>query len=358
MRKNKFPLESKIDLLFGFTILFIIVTAFYAYRYISNLTSLSGQAFVSIQMKDGLVVAAVLILTSLLILTALYLKIRYDVKVRNKKEAELVSKLEELELINKNNKKLFSVIAHDLRSPFHPILMIAEILMAGGEDVEKEEIIELGRKLKTTGDNVLSLLDNLLAWSRARSGTLHFKSELFSLRETINEAFANLKMESEKKGIFDYNEVSENLWIISDHRILLLLLQNLISNAIKFTHKGGKIRVTGKMENNNILISVIDTGVGMTPEITKTLFSSTFNQSTLGTSNEKGSGLGLLFCKEYIDLHSGKIWVESEPDKGSTFTFTLPVKALSNEGDLFTCYKVKHTSGNERVGRNLVSVRA
>ena len=143
MRKNKFPLESKIDFLYGFSILFIIVSAFYAYRYISNLTSLSDQAFDSIQMKDGLVVAAVLILTSLLILTAFYLKIRYDVKVRNKKEAELVSKLEELELINKNNKKLFSVIAHDLRSPFHPILMIAEILMAGGEDVEKEEIVFL-----------------------------------------------------------------------------------------------------------------------------------------------------------------------------------------------------------------------
>lgn len=308
-------------------------------------------------MKEGYVITSALILTLLLILTAFYLRLRYGIKIKNKKEAELIDKVEELEQINKNNKRVFSVIAHDLRSPFHPILMIAELLMAGGDEVEKDEIIELGRKLKTTGDNVLGLLDNLLAWSRARSGTLQFKSELFSLRETVNEAFTNLRMEAEKKEISDHNEVSENLWIISDHRILLLLLQNLISNALKFTQKGGKIRVTGKMENNNILISVIDTGIGMTTEIAKSLFTNSINPSSLGTDNEKGSGLGLLFCKEYVDLHSGKIWVESEPDKGSTFSFTIPVKALSNDGDLFTCYKVKHAS-TTNVGKNLISVRA
>ena len=483
MRKNKFTLKHKIDLLFVFTIILIVATSFYAYKYVSNLTKVSGQAFASIQIKeklsnldqllqnthqllkgqaareadnlqkdyanqrelietdistlesltstdfrlgkefqttrslfaeyfktiefskvaivftkesisnrhdifakiqnrlsnllsfieqnlrsnsakidvinkDGYVVASILILALLLMGTGFYLKIRYDVKVCNKNEIELIIKLKELEQINKNNKRLFSVIAHDLRSPFHPILMIAEILMTGGDEVEKEEIIELGRKLKTTGDNVLSLLDNLLAWSRVRSGTLQIKSELFSLRDTVNEALTNLRMEAEKKEISDYNEVSENLWIITDHRILLLLLQNLISNAIKFTNKGGKIRITGKMENNNILISVIDTGIGMAPEIADNIFSASFNQSTLGTNNEKGSGLGLIFCKEYIELHSGKIWVVSQPEKGSTFSFTLPVKALSNDGDLFTCYKVKHAATSTNVGKNLISVRA
>ncbi|MDP3581664.1 MAG: ATP-binding protein, partial [Ignavibacteria bacterium] len=88
------------------------------------------------------------------------------------------------------------------------------------------------------------------------------------------------------------------------------------------------------------------------------IFFTSFNQSTLGTNNEKGSGLGLIFCKEYIELNSGKIWVESQPEKGSTFSFTLPVKALSNDGDLFTCYNVKHAATSTNVGKNLISVRA
>jgi signal transduction histidine kinase len=301
-------------------------------------------------------VAIIIAITSLLILSGLYLILKHYTKQNSKQEKELKNKIEELEQINKNNKRQFSVIAHDLRGPFHPILMISEILMTGGDEIDRKEIIELGRKLKTTGESVLSLLDNLLVWSRARSGTLHLKSELFSLRDTVSQAFANLKMEAEKKEISDINEVSENLWIISDHNILLLLLQNLISNAIKFTNKGGKVRVTGKMENNNILVSVIDNGIGMTAEIAGSIFNSGLNHSTLGTNNEKGSGMGLIFCKEYVELHNGKIWVESKPALGSTFSFTIPAKALSQNGDLFTCYKVK-PSTKTRAGENLISVR-
>jgi signal transduction histidine kinase len=289
------------------------------------------------------------------ILTAFYLKIRYDIRVREKTEKELWEKSVELDLTNKNKEKLFSIIAHDLRSPFHPILTVAEILQLAVEPIDKKEINELGQKLKSIGDGVLNLLDNLLAWSRIQTGTITINSELFPLREKTELALANLKMLSDRKGISIYNQVGENLWIISDCNILTSLIQNLVSNAIKFTPPGGTINIKGQIDQDQITISVSDTGIGISKGNLDRIFDSSSLFTTSGTNQERGSGLGLLLCKDYVGLHQGKIWVESEVGKGSTFYFTIPVKIISQDEHTYY-FKVRSVSYGDRKSKNLISV--
>lgn len=296
-----------------------------------------------------------IILLIMLILTALYLKFRRDIGIREKTEKQLVEKSLELDLINQNKEKLFRVIAHDLRSPFHPILTIAEILKMVENPVDKAEINNLGEKLHIVGEGALNLLDNLLAWSRVQTGSISLNSELFPLKEKIDTVLENLKMLSDKKEITVVNEVRDNFWIISDHNIMLSLIQNLVSNAIKFTKPHGLVTINAKAEKENILISVSDNGIGISKENLERIFDQSTLHSTMGTNSERGSGLGLLLCKEYVELHQGKIWAESELGRGSTFYFTIPVKIICKDEQTYY-YKAKSISYSNRKSKDLVSI--
>ncbi|MFN3781717.1 MAG: sensor histidine kinase, partial [Candidatus Kapaibacteriota bacterium] len=231
---------------------------------------------------------------------------------------------EKLEEALKEKDKLFSIIAHDLKSPFSGFLGIANLLSTDIESFTKEELVELAKSLKESAENVYKLLENLLEWSRIQRGLIPFNPEnhdLFSLVEHIHSLHrANI----EKKSINFTNLIPNYLEAKFDINMISTVLRNLISNAIKFTPKGGKITIDYKQNNNELTISVSDTGIGIPNRILPDLFRLGAKISRPGTDGESSTGLGLILCKEYIERHKGKIWVESQEGYGSTFYFTLP----------------------------------
>ena len=171
----------------------------------------------------------------------------------------------------------------------------------------------------------LRLLENLLEWANSQRGKIVFNPVIINLRELFNEEFSMLNEMAMEKSIELKSSFSDNLTISADKNMIKTILRNLISNAIKFTNKNGKVEVKADSMNDRVEISVSDNGIGMKDETIAKLFKLDANISTYGTENEKGTGLGLFLCKEFVEKHGGKIWVESESGKGSTFKFILPM---------------------------------
>jgi len=180
------------------------------------------------------------------------------------------------------------------------------------------------KQINSSAKNTLVLLDNLLNWAKAQTGHINFKPEKVVLSPIIQEVFELSNSSAKNKNIVLNHIPSEEIIVFADPNMLKTVLRNLISNAIKFTNSNGKIDVTVLQNDNFIEIAVSDNGVGMKDETRNKLFSLETNETTMGTANEKGSGLGLLLCKEFVAKHGGKIWIESEEGKGSIFYFTLP----------------------------------
>jgi signal transduction histidine kinase len=170
----------------------------------------------------------------------------------------------------------------------------------------------------------LRLLENLLEWAKSQTGKILFNPIPINLSELFNEEFIMLNDMSTGKNIELKSSFPDDLTVIADKNMLKTILRNLISNAIKFTHKNGKVEVKAIIDNKQVEISVSDSGIGMTKETMAKLFRIDANLVTRGTENEKGTGLGLFLCKEFVEKHGGKIWVESESGKGSVFKFVLP----------------------------------
>jgi signal transduction histidine kinase len=170
----------------------------------------------------------------------------------------------------------------------------------------------------------LRLLENLLQWANSQRGKIIFNPVPVSLSELLNEESGMLNDMASRKGIKLKSALSIDLTITADRNMIKTILRNLISNAIKYTHKNGKVEVKAILKDSRAEISVSDNGIGMTKETMSKLFRIDANLFTPGTENEKGTGLGLLLCKEFVEKHGGKIWVESELGKGSVFSFSLP----------------------------------
>ncbi len=170
---------------------------------------------------------------------------------------------------------------------------------------------------------MLELLENLLHWSRTQRGKMQFSPKEINLSDVINKIFNLLSMNAEKKEINLINEVDQKETIFADYDMLTAILRNLISNAIKFSFTNSFVRINSQRSEEYIEISIMDNGVGISPENIKKLFRIDIHHSTSGTSEEQGSGLGLILCREFVEKHNGKIWVESEINKGSTFKFTI-----------------------------------
>jgi signal transduction histidine kinase len=235
---------------------------------------------------------------------------------------EMNNKLYEL---NASKDKFFSIIAHDLKNPFNTILGLSELLKDETKSGNLETIDEYSDMIYNSAAQTLRLLENLLDWANSQRGKISFNPIPIKLKELFNEEFSVLNDMAKGKNIELKSSFSDNLTIIADKNMIKTILRNLISNAIKFTHKNGKVEVKAMAINNQVEISVSDSGIGMTKEIIAKLFRIDANQSTPGTENEKGTGLGLVLCKEFIEKHGGKIWVESESGKGSTFKFSIPL---------------------------------
>jgi len=230
----------------------------------------------------------------------------------------------ELKKINASKDKFFSIIAHDLRSPFSSLLGFSEFLAQDINDLSPDEISLFAGKINESARNVFSLLENLLQWSRIQTGRMAFEPVMFNICNRITQAIGILTDNSTNKNITLQSFVDPGLMVFADENMLNSVLQNLMSNAIKFTKPGGSITLSSREEGDFAEISVKDTGVGMKEEDIAKLFRIDVHHTTAGTNDEKGTGLGLVLCNELISKNGGRMWVESKFGEGSVFYFTLP----------------------------------
>ncbi|MDZ7765985.1 MAG: transporter substrate-binding domain-containing protein [Melioribacteraceae bacterium] len=249
-----------------------------------------------------------------------------DISERKKAELLLKERESQLRELNSTKDKLFSIIAHDLRSPFSAILGFSELLIDKNNDFDVAESEEYLGLINSSTKNTLILLDNLLNWAKSQTGTIIYKPEKTNLSAIINEILEVSKSVAKIKNISINYTQTDDVEVYADVNMLKTILRNLISNAIKYTHSNGEIAISAVQNQNNIEITVSDNGVGMSEETCNKLFEIDTNITTTGTANEKGSGLGLILCKEFVEKHGGEIWVKSELGKGSTFIFSLPFR--------------------------------
>lgn len=249
-------------------------------------------------------------------------------KIIDEEKKETLKKLEEL---NQTKDNFFSIISHDLRSPFDSILGFTEILKNDLEELSKEELKLYLDSLYHSSRHIYSLLNNLLQYSRFQLGKTEFYKKKLNLNEIIAKNLGILGGILLKKEIKTINLLKDEIYIFTDEDMINSILLNLITNAIKFSNRGGEIIISGFNQNGFANISIKDNGIGMDEQTLKKLFKLDSKKSTPGTENETGTGLGLLIVKEFIEKHGGSIKVISQPSKGSTFSFTLPLALKSAE---------------------------
>ncbi|MCB2204158.1 hybrid sensor histidine kinase/response regulator [bacterium] len=231
---------------------------------------------------------------------------------------------EELQKTIRDKDKFFSIIAHDLRGPLGSFMSIAEYVSENLHDLDLEDVRTLFREMQHTGKGVYVLLENLLEWSRIQLGTIQYNPEDVDIASIVERTYRLLRSQAEQKDVTLNVDTSSQL-VQADRNMVSTVLRNLISNAIKYTPRGGSISVTlmPRTGERKLYVSVQDSGVGMDEKRVKDLFDITQTRSTPGTEKEKGSGLGLILCRELIALHGQDLRVESKKGEGSTFTFTL-----------------------------------
>ena len=229
-----------------------------------------------------------------------------------------------LQELNATKDKLFSIIGHDLKGPLNSLTSFAYLLLNHIDSITKEEIKMLSLDIDKSLKNLFNLLENLLEWSRSQTGSISFKPEEFDLAVVLKENEELLKVQAQNKKITIVNENKISLPVKVHRHSINTVVRNLLSNAIKFTKEGGTITLTAEEKGKQFIISVTDTGVGMSPGAIQKLFLLGTKHSTLGTAKEKGTGLGLLLSKEFVEKNGGTIHVESKEDVGSKFYFTVP----------------------------------
>jgi two-component system, sensor histidine kinase and response regulator len=255
----------------------------------------------------------------------LLVRVRTHLKLK-RTEHELRNTASELrELVSMKN-RLFSIIGHDLRGPIGSFMMILDTVIDEDTDLSIDRIKDYLRKMKVAAKNSYQLLDNLLNWARSQQKLIKFQPVNSKIINLVEQNIQVLDGIAKNKGITLFHEVDPNFIVYIDENTISTAIRNLISNSLKFTEKEGRITVSGKTTEGFVQISIQDTGIGMAEENLKKLFRQDQIFSTWGTEGEKGTGLGLLLCKDFVEGNGGKIWVESEIGKGSTFHFTVPLK--------------------------------
>ena len=272
-------------------------------------------------------IAGLVFVTALLIFS--YLRSSKDTKTTKELSTEnksLAQKNAQLEEVNQVKDKLFSIVSHDLKDSISSIKAFLDLLKDDG--ITKEEFNNLIPELSENANNASSLLFNLLNWSKSQMQNLQPKPELFNIQEVFQIKISLIEKKVNDKGIILIDE-SRREFVYADRSMLEIVIQNLITNAVKFTGKGDVITVSNQDYNGKVLICVEDTGIGISEDNQKKLFNAKKNFTTIGTGNEKGTGLGLTICKDLVELNNGRIWVESTPNIGSKFFIELPKAKLS-----------------------------
>ena len=248
-----------------------------------------------------------------------------DITERRQSEEEIKQKNEELTKLIFEKDRFFSIIAHDLRSPFNSFLGLTQIMADELPSLSDTDIQKIAVNMKNSASNLFRLLENLLNWSRMQQGLIPFNPEALQLYPVVQESFVLLSDTARKKDIDLSYSIPDSCEIYADSNMLETVIRNILSNAIKFTPKGGKIILLAKVDDDkSVTISTKDSGIGMSPDMVNNLFQLADQTNRRGTENEPSSGLGLLLCKEFVERHGGELWVESEEGKGSLFSFTIP----------------------------------
>ncbi len=264
-----------------------------------------------------------LILIALLIIFSIALWL--FIKIRNNKKIQAINS--ELAQLNSTKDKFFSIISHDLRTPLNSFNDLISSLNNYYDDFTVDEIKKYIGTLKKSSDNLSLLLENLLLWASLQSKGMEPIQENIVLSEIIDKEINNLSEFANFKEIQIVNRVNSNQLASADKDMVSVVIRNLISNSIKFSKTGSKVNIDGQSENGYVEVSFSDTGVGISDEVKQNIFKLESKYSTLGTKNEKGTGLGLCLCKEFIEKNNGKIWFESEANVGTNFFFTLPIES-------------------------------
>lgn len=249
--------------------------------------------------------------------------IHYNAKLLSEKNTEL-------EKINNSKDRLFAIIAHDLRNPFFLLLNLAEILKDEDKSLTEQERDKHIRHLSEVTTKTYYLLENLLNLSASRIGRIIFIPDFINIKAVIEHIYNLYRLQIKNKQITWIIDMSEDLQAFVDKKMIEIVFRNLINNAIKYTKINGRIEVRGIKQNQKVIVTVRDNGIGMSKEVRSTIFTQTFSEPIPGTNNEKGTGLGLSLCNEFVKKNGGEISVESELDKGTTFTITLPTTPKTN----------------------------
>jgi signal transduction histidine kinase len=289
-------------------------------------------------LKDALVeqqrfvgIALIVFIVLILITLAIYVranqqKLQANQQLLRQQEALLAQKNEielQKESLNRSNAvkdQLFSIIGHDLRSPFNTLKGFIQILKMGGMTLN--DVIHIAASMETQLNYTLLLLNNLLLWSKSQLQGMTPQPSQFDLQEVVAQNMALLSEGAKKKNITLQNHLPEYFLVLADRDMIDTVVRNLLSNAIKFTLEGGSVNVEYENHIDEYHICIQDTGIGMTDKQLHNLFTTKLH-STLGTANEKGTGLGLMICKDFVEQNGGKIWVKSQIDKGSRFCFSI-----------------------------------
>ena len=267
------------------------------------------------------------------------LHIARDITIQKDSEEQLRKYNDELNELNQSKDKFFSIVAHDLRSPFQGMLGFTDLILDEIDTLTKEEIKEYLQKVRDSSYSTFSLLENLLNWSRLQTGRMQYTPSDFSLSETIEVIFNLLDSNAQNKNIRLINNLSTDYSVFADRQMVHSILLNLATNAIKFTYPGGTVTFDAKFRNmfqgkgdtkfnlnqKCLEINVSDTGTGMSVDTIEKIFRIEDHFSLAGTDNEQGAGLGLILVKEMVEKHGGTLNIRSQEGKGSVFAFTIPI---------------------------------
>lgn len=250
---------------------------------------------------------------------------KIELLARTKANLHLADNYLKIKKLNDTKDKFFSIIGHDLRSPLNSLSAFTRLLTDHLESMSKEEILTMATELGKSVKNVNNLLENLLEWSGSQTGTIDFTSEKFDLTAVLEESKELFKEMARAKRLSVVNNATKPLMVDAHKNSISTVVRNLVSNALKFTPENGRVTLDWQKSENEVVVSVADTGVGISPEMVELLFRVDTRCTTTGTQNEKGTGLGLVLCREFVEKNGGQIWLKSSPGIGSEFKFNIPV---------------------------------
>lgn len=253
-----------------------------------------------------------------------YVKILRDITEGRKKEEAIVKYIRELEQLNTHKESILAILSHDLRSPLSGIIGTVEYLRSNFDTMEKDEIDEMLDLIHKTSTDELEMLDYLVEWARIKYASEIHSPTRIELVKYVKMVFESLGDEAKLNAINLHHEVELNTPVFVDEKMLLSVLRNIVSNAIKHSHEGGKITVKARITDSKTIVEIRDTGAGMSKEIQEKLFTPQMHTLAMARGDKKGAGIGLLLVKGFVEKSGGEIWVESVEGAGSSFYFSLP----------------------------------